>query len=327
MRYTYEKLIREILEKSDTPLTASEIWKNAESSGKADLVCSGGKTPWKTIEAKIYVDLKRQREQSIESDLVKMSSRPARFGLKSKDYMKKSNAKGKSEVCGTETKRKNKDNTYSERDLHPLLAKFAFSDEHFKCYSKTIYHEKSLRKTKGKNKWLHPDMVGVHFPFEDYHNNTLDVIGAFNESAAKIFSFELKKEIDFNNLREYFFQAVSNSSWANEGYLVAVKYSDESEFTDEMQRLNNAFGIGFIKLNVEHIEQSEILLPSKTKEKIDWETVNRLVEENNDFSDFVKHVVQDIAVSNVRGTYDKILEDDEYAAYLSQKGLLVEWQR
>lgn len=312
MKYTFEKLIRDILEKSDVPLTASEIWNNAETSGKADLVCSSGKTPWKTIEAKIYVDLKKQREFNAESDLIKVSSRPAKFGLRSKSY-----------VQNKDTKSEKKVKSYNERDLHPLLAKFVFSDEHFRCYSKTIYHEKSSKKTRGRNKWLHPDMVGVHFPFEDYHRNTLDIINALNESAAQIFSFELKKEIDFNNLRECFFQAVSNSTWANEGYLVAVKFSDESEFTDEMQRLNNAFGIGFLKLNVEHIEQSEILLPAKTREKIDWETVNRLVEENNDFSDFVKHVVQDITVSNVRGTYDVVLEDDDYISYLSQKGLLV----
>ncbi len=312
MKYTFDSLIRDVLEKSDVPLTASEIWNNAEVSGQADLVRSSGKTPWKTIEAKIYVDLKKQREFNVESDLIKVSSRPAKFGLKSKSYVSNNNTKYEKKV-----------RSYKERDLHPLLAKFVFSDEHFRCYSKTIYHEKSSNKTKGRNKWLHPDMVGVHFPFEDYNRNTLDIINSLNESAAQIFSFELKKEIDFNNLRECFFQAVSNSTWANEGYLVAVKFSDESEFTDEMQRLNNAFGIGFIKLSVEHIEQSEILLPAKTKEKIDWETVNRLVEENNDFSDFVKHVVQDITVSNVRGTYDVVLEDDEYISYLSQKGLLM----
>ena len=312
MKYTFEKLIWEILNKSDIPLTASEIWHKAETLGLADLVCSSGKTPWKTIEAKIYVDLKKQRELNTESDLVKVSSRPTKFGLRSKSYAQ-----------NTEAKTEKKVKTYNERDLHPLLAKFVFSDEHFRCYSKTIYHEKSLKKIKGRNKWLHPDMVGVHFPFEDYHRNTLDIINALNENATQIFSFELKKEIDFNNLREFFFQAVSNSTWANEGYLVAVKYSDESEFTDEMQRLNNAFGIGFIKLNIEHIEQSEILLPAKTKEKIDWETVNRLVEENDDFSDFVRHVVEDITVSNVRGSYDSVLEDDDYTKYLSQKGLLV----
>lgn len=165
--------------------------------------------------------------------------------------------------------------------------------------------------------------MGVHFPFDDFNEKTLGIIKSLNESAVKFYSFEMKKEIDFSNLRESYFQAVSNSSWANEGYLAAVKYSDESEFTDEMQRLNNSFGIGFIKLNTAHIEQSEILLPAKAKEKVDWETVNRLVEENKDFKDFILHVSQDISVSDVRGTYDKVFSDSEYETYLKQKHILV----
>ena len=311
MKCTFEKLIVETLEKSEGPLTASEIWENAVSLGLADKLKSVGKTPWKTIEAKIYTDLKKHREANTESQLIKVGERPAKFGLRDKTYKAVSITKKVDDQKGN----------YNERDLHPLLSKFVFSDEHFKCYTKTIYHEKSTRRTKGMNEWLHPDIVGVYFPFEDYHENTLKIIGSLNESAAKIFSFEMKKDIDFNNLRKYFFQAVSNSSWANEGYLVAVKYSDESEFTDEMRRLNNAFGIGFIKLNVEHIEQSEILLPSKCREKIDWETVNRLLEENEDFSNFIKDMVQDITVSNVRGAYDEVLNDDEYAKYVDKKGI------
>ena len=311
MKYTFGKMIKEVLEKSDVPMTASEIWESACSLGIAGQVNSVGKTPWKTIEAKIYVDLKEHREADNESEFVKISSRPAKFGLRKKQYSSKSSF--------NQTNEKDKNNNYNERDLHPLLAKFVFSDEHFKSYVKTIYHEKSNRRPKGMNKWLHPDIVGVHFPFGDFNDRTLQIIKSLNESAVKFFSFEIKKEIDFNNLRESFFQAVSNSSWANEGYLVAVKYSGESEFTDEMQRLNNSFGIGFIKINVEHIEQSEIVLPAKTREKIDWETVDRLIEENNDFRDFILHVSQDISVSDVRGAYDEILDDSEYETYLKQK--------
>lgn len=311
MKYTFEKLIKDVLEKSDIPLSASEIWKSACDLGIAEQVSSSGKTPWKTVEAKIYVDLKKHRESESESEFVKVSSRPAKFGLRKKTYTLKQAAK--------QTNEKFNDVSYNERDLHPLLAKFVFSDEHFKSYVKTIYHEKSTRRQKGMNKWLHPDIVGVHFPFDDFNDRTLGIIKSLNESAVKFYSFEMKKVIDFNNLRESFFQAVSNSSWANEGYLVAVKYSDESEFTDEMQRLNNSFGIGFIKLNVSQIEQSEILLPAKSKEKIDWETVDRLVEENDDFRDFILHVSQDISVSNIRGTYDKVLDDSEFETYIKQK--------
>ena len=82
MKYTFEKLIKDTLEKSDTPLSASEIWHKAKSSGLADLVCSSGKTPWKTIEAKIYVDLKKERELDKESELIQVSSRPAKFSLR-----------------------------------------------------------------------------------------------------------------------------------------------------------------------------------------------------------------------------------------------------
>nr|WP_288977411.1 hypothetical protein [uncultured Blautia sp.] len=45
---------------------------------------------------------------------------------------------------------------------------------------------------------------------------------------------------------------MSNSSWAHEGYLVALKISEEPELMDELRRLNNAFGIGVIRLDAEH---------------------------------------------------------------------------
>ncbi len=302
MRYTFDNLIMDTLNKSDVPLSANEIWEKAEEWDFAKQLESKGKTPWQTIAAKIYVDMKKPG-----SNFAKISSRPARFGVKSKSYT--------NVVAPVNA---NSHTTYSEGDLHPLLVKFVYADAHFKCYSKTINHSKSMNKVKGRNKWLHPDIVGVHFPFEDYNAKTLKVIAELKENAVKVFSFEMKKEIDFTYLREYYFQAVSNSSWANEGYLVAIKYSEDVEFVDEMQRLNNAFGIGFIKLDAQNIEQSEIILPAKNK-NIDWETVNRLVEENSDFSEFVEDVADDIDTAKVRGKYDKVLDDNEYNTYIQNK--------
>jgi hypothetical protein len=52
----------------------------------------------------------------------------------------------------------------------------------------------------------------------------------FGETGLKFYSFELKKELTFSNLRESFFQAVSNSSWAHEGYLVAAEVSADVSF-------------------------------------------------------------------------------------------------
>ncbi len=148
------------------------------------------------------------------------------------------------------------------------------------------------------------------------------MISALKENACKLFSFEIKIEIDYSNLREYFFQAVSNSSWANEGYLVALRYSDEPSLIDEMRRLNNSFGIGFIKLNAENIEQSEILFTSRLHSNVDWETINRLVEENKDFAEFVKSVEEDITVNKVKSNYDEVKEDESYLKYITEKGIV-----
>ena len=68
----------------------------------------------------------------------------------------------------------------------------------------------------------------------------------------------MKKTLNFTNLREYYFQAVSNSSWANEGYSVALDIDEDDSFLAELKRLNNAFGIGVIKLNAENIIMSNL---------------------------------------------------------------------
>ena len=96
----------------------------------------------------------------------------------------------------------------------------------------------------------------------------------------------MKFDINLSNLREYCFQVVSNSSWAHEGYLVALHIADGPELIDEMRRLNNAFGIGVVWLDAEHFMQNEILLSAKEKEVPDWDTINQLIDSNPDFKNF-----------------------------------------
>ena len=89
-----------------------------------------------------------------------------------------------------------------------------------------------------------------------------------------------------------------------------------------MLRLNNAFGIGIIKLNVENIEQSEIIIPSRINDSIDWETVDRLVEVNPDFKNFVISI-NDVAKSNSKtihkDVFDKIFSDSEISRHIKDK--------
>ena len=66
------------------------------------------------------------------------------------------------------------------------------------------------------------------------------------------------------NYREFFFQAVSNSSWANEGYLVAAEIIQDDELLSELECLSIAFGIGIIQLDITDIDALNIVTTQST---------------------------------------------------------------
>lgn len=299
MGYTFFQLAQDVLEYTSTPLSVSEIWDKAKELGLVKKLSSSGKTPVNTLSARITTDIKHNENSVFK----KVSDKPSKYALNNRDIeYKEDNIQQK--IIPT---------NFKERDLHILLSSFVRANEHFGCLTKTIYHESSKKKKAGKNKWLHPDIVGVHFPFGSYIENTLKLFDVLKVNPYKLYSFEMKKEINFSNLREYYFQAVSNSSWAHEGYLVALHISDEADLIDELRRLNNAFGIGVIRLNPEHFMQSEILFSAKERDTLDWDTVNRLAGENQDFKNFLNDLMEDITVGKVKSNYDKTYKDEEEA--------------
>ncbi|GAA9079305.1 hypothetical protein BTM318_10490 [Helicobacter pylori] len=104
-------------------------------------------------------------------------------------------------------------------------------------------------------------------------------------------SFELKKEISVHDCRECYFQAISNSSWANEGYLVGRHIDTHNpQLMDLLKRLHASFGIGVIDLRTDE-DKSAILLNAKYKEKIDYTVASELSDKNEKFSGFLKSVV------------------------------------
>jgi len=302
---TFWDIIERTIEKVATPLSAKEIWDKANELGTIGDYTTTGKTPWATIAAYCYTDINNNGDSSM---IIQTSERPAQFFLrKLADRIDIQKVQKQKE---TEVAKKEKVETkqFNERDLHSVLVAYAYGDSHFKANLKTIYHENSSKATKGQNEWLHPDLVGVYFPFRDYKSETLEIQNHLSITSIKLFSFELKISLNFGNLRQSFFQAVSNSSWANEGYLVALNIDDDPTFKDEVRRLNNAFGIGIIKLNPENVFESEILFPSSINQEIDWDTVNRLANENSDFSDFLKLITEDCKLGKVKSQYDKVLK-------------------
>ncbi len=315
---TFWDVILRTLEKAGKPLSAKGIWEQADKLGTLGDFTTTGKTPWDTIAAYCYTDINKFGEQST---IYQVSTRPALFYLR-----KLKNQLHQIELIDeTETESKSPAKTvkskFGERDLHPLLATYLSGNNHFRAYVKTIFHEVSGKTTKGKNEWLHPDLVGVYFPFNNYKSETLELQKHLSVTSIRLFSFEMKIELNFGNLRESYFQAVSNSSWANEGYLVALKVNEDPSFGEELRRLSNAFGIGVIQLNAANIHESQILFPARSKSEIDWDTVNRLVTENKDFQNFMKSVSDDNKIGSVKSVYDAVLTDEQLIELVNTKAI------
>jgi len=177
---------------------------------------------------------------------------------------------------------KTKRKTYNERDLHRLLSSYL---KNTKIYSKTIFHEQSKFGKDNNQIWTHPDMVGIKF-LNLHTKVSQNFLKSINRvDTFKLSSYEIKKEINSDSeLKKAYFQAVSNSSWANYGYLVAFEFSDS--LSDEMERLNQSFGIGIIELN-SNPYQSKILFPANYRE-LDFKTIDKLCKINKEFEQFIE---------------------------------------
>ncbi len=321
---TYKELGKKVLEQAERPLKVKEIWERACEMGLDKERNGTGKIPRNSFEIAIREDKKQfyvaRKEKGTHFYWLK--SREREFPPQETPDSKEEDD-GQSECSGTAEKQKN---SFHERDLHPLLVKFLYENPDFNLQCKTIYHEKCKKDKKGKGEWNYPDIVGVYFPQNDRHKNykieTLEFLHHTGQNSYKLFSFELKVRINFSNLKESYFQAVSNSSWANEGYLVVFNIDDE--VLNELRRLNQSFGIGVIKLESE-ISNSKILLPAKERE-IDMQTLNMLIDDSpEDFKPFIKDINKQIKAGfdthvKVAGL-DPALDDEAMRKHIEDKGI------
>ncbi len=307
-KLTYKELIIEVLKQTKKPLNVSEIWQNALEKGLDKKLSSIGQTPTQTIWNRLLTD---------KINFLKTSIKPTTFWLKEREneLLKLDN---KNEI----TNEKQEKNKFHERDLHPLLVKFLYENLDFNLNCKTIYHEQSKKGKGGEDKWNYPDIIGVYFPYDDYEKETITLLENIKQNSYKLFSFELKIALNFSNLKECYFQAVSNSSWANEGYLVVLQEID-SEVLSELRRLNQSFGIGVIKLEKD-ISNSQILISAKEKE-LDIQTLNMLINKNPNFKEFIDDINKQIKVgkeAKIQANFDEIKSDEEMEKYLKEKCIL-----
>lgn len=175
----------------------------------------------------------------------------------------------------------------TEHQLYPLLVEYLKSELGLFC--QRINEKRSKNQNgKGGNTWLHPDIVAMQPVDREWNELVRTCVQRGGGQSVRLWSFEVKIELNSSNVRMSFFQAVSNSSWANEGYLVATSIANNVE--QELRMLSALHGIGVIVLNSENPSESEIFLPAIAKPEVDWQSVNRIVVENEDFKDFIKLV-------------------------------------
>ena len=303
-----------VLECKNEALNPNQMYHIANEMGLTKELNLNGKTPWASFAARIYMDIKENPNSIFEV----VATKPMLIKLKNQVINLEAQMEKNSEI-------KEPKNSYSERDLHPLLSRFISFNENFKAYTKTIYHESSKKSQKGADKWLYPDIVGVSFEYKDYQKELNKFIGKFSSLPIKIYAFEMKKHLSVSSFREYYFQAVSNSSWANEGYLVALDIDEsDEELMDLMKRLSYSFGIGVISLNSQNVDESVILARAEFRENLDYSVMNELSMKNPDFKKFLESVEEFNIEKEYRSKseFDEVLDNDKLDNYLINKKIM-----
>jgi hypothetical protein len=196
-----------------------------------------------------------------------------------------------------------------EHDLYPRLCRYLHIERGL--YPKRIDEKRSSNRHGSKgNQWLFPDLVALENLGADWDKEIRACVKESGSRRARLWSFEVKRLLNRSNVREAWFQAVSNSSWANFGYLVAAEVVGDGTMK-ELELLAAAHGIGLVVLDVENPVESEIRIPARERAEIDWSIGNRLAQENADFLDFVSWVRQFHQTDNARvGPWD--LPEDQF---------------
>ncbi len=157
------EIVQSVLEITG-PIKVTEIYDKAqelfEKGEIENMFDCGGETPHQSVSSYIYTALNKGEELPFK----KVQEKPTLIALKSAAKELGLNAQKPSAPSVK---------IMHERDLHPFLTYMAINNENLKCYTKTIFHEESLKSPKGMDRWLYPDMVGVRFLHAEWSNENL----------------------------------------------------------------------------------------------------------------------------------------------------------
>ncbi|WP_432721269.1 HrgA protein [Jeongeupia wiesaeckerbachi] len=174
-----------------------------------------------------------------------------------------------------------------EKDLYPVLQQWLWSEH--KLLSMRINESTSSKAAlAGSNIWLHPDLVALEDLTRQWQPELRACVRERGDTQSRLWSFEVKLALGRSNVRQDFFQTVSNSSWASFAYLVAKDI--DSDALRELRLLCAAHGVGVIQLDPDDVSNSQIVIPARERAAVDWDMCNRLATINPDFVGYIKRV-------------------------------------
>src|SRR5690554_6017959 len=172
-------------------------------------------------------------------------------------------------------------------------------------------------KLIAKNKIITYDERSLHKLLSSFLKNT--------DTYSKTIFHEHSNGKDYNQIWTH--PDMVGVKFLNYGYLVAFEFSDS--LYDEMERLNQSFGIGIIELDANPY-QSKILFPAKYRD-LDFKTIDKLCNMNNEFEKFIVQIEKLLSASDkyVSGAEKELDEycdmyfsnDAEIEGYCTEKNI------
>ncbi len=122
-------------------------------------------------------------------------------------------------------------------------------------YPFPIVHTRAKREYRGTNKWKYPDVISIKWELDSKTavKNEKDKKSNKVLREYSIRSIELKVGKDFSQLRQHFFQCISNSYWANYSELAIASVIKKRELKDELKKLGSIFNINITCFGIKNL--------------------------------------------------------------------------
>lgn len=310
---TYKQMAEKVLREVNKPLTETEIWDYVKEKGYDKELKKISENPAWTIAVSINESLRIDPSTPFE----RVGRGPRRYGIRK--TIPPTEVKTDGAIDRTKKARSGHKRGIEEGELYDPLVFFAFHE--LGVYTFEIDEAQSSKSKKGKGQWMHPDIIGCRFAFDTWRKNVLDFSKHLLYNPIRMYSFELKRELTWENLRESYFQAVSNSTWSNEGYLVTCGLDEsKEEFIAELRRLASQYGIGIINVDLNDYSKSRIMVAAAQRDTLDWEFINKMEDKNVTFRKFIERVGTDLRAGEIRKeNYLPVLIIDEGSLTTQEK--------